>query len=387
MIRRWLYRILTEPVLPDSLRPETEVIVKWHQPLGEPVRTTPYSHAALHAGAVFEGEPDTLITGEQFPDDWWIDLSIPVWAVPPLPVAAMPHLALEIRDEDFGVPTIDRWHHSLSIPVWTLPPLPVAAIPSFEVDQDTLSEPDFGWFRASSEPVRLLAPLPVAAKQFLAFITEPEDFDVPTLDQWHHPLSRPVWSPDPLPVAAIPSVWDDIDHLAQVEDVFITAWDIPLAEPVRPIRFTPVTEFFFHDPTPVAEVVPDFGYFRNLSEPTRRPVALSDLPSFWVDINALSAPEETLVGKWHRPLSEPVRRPAALFELPSFWIDPEYLRGVPDFDYFRPLEVPVMVMPAQPAALHVAQHFDSVPIPTPVVTSIAGEATAAATAIWPSLIQ
>lgn len=332
MIRnRVQYPALSEPVrLPGA----DFQVSSWHTPLSEPKRKTSWQLAAaaiIASGIVYVGEPivspDTSIQewqgaqtkGTQAPlfdvtrsnaelmPSWWMDqvaklepdrarwfppFAEPVREVPIVPAALMSVWDIDRRQLTLPERTqVDKWYRPLSEPLFAAPPLPTAAKPSFWMDQEAKLEVD--------------------------------------IVRWLPPLSEPVRTVMPLSIGARPSYWLDPFPRPPVVGLDLLRWWVQPSEPVRvrPQVHASILPIFFEDtepPTP--EVIFPDKWHQPLSERLRvlPPLPVGATPSWWMDYDLLTRPEQSQVDKWFRPLSEPlfVMAPLPMGARPFHWLDP-----------------------------------------------------------------
>ncbi len=183
------------------------------------------------------------------------------------------------------------------------------------IDPETLDDPlrdEIQWFQPFSEPIRQLAGVAAAAAIIASTGMAPIDpealgegaGEVVTLDEFQ-PLSVPVL---PLPI--------------QQPDAFVT------------------------DPATLDALLRDeIQWLRPLSEPVLRRPSVAEIPSFFIDPEALGEPaaDEIVTLDEFQPLSQPVQ-PRPIQQPEAFVSDPETLGEAlrDEIQWWRPLSEPVL---------------------------------------------
>lgn len=276
MVRQVQYQIRAEPVLPESLRPETTLISKWYQAPSEPVRVPrAVAFAAVliaTSGAPFMGDPDDVFDPAVFP---YLQTNEPVRVKP--------------RATEKG---------------WSV------------VDPRLLTEPETTllskWYQPASEPHPGWKP-----SYTWVYSAEPAAVLRPLVSTWFMPASEPVRVKGR--AVDVGYVVTDPQSLTQPETTLLSKWFVPASEPVRikpPLTPSP---YFVSDPKPPVVAVFDpqnLEWHRQAPPPVRVRPRATEVGWIEFDPRALTQPETTLLTKWYQPPSEPVRarpiNPAAL---------------------------------------------------------------------------
>lgn len=232
------------------------------------------------------------------------------------------------------------------------------------------------WQVALSEPVRSRPRLEAAAHQYVAFVKADPFAETPDLPKWHRPLNEPVVKSG-RPVAAQQAL-----AFAQPEDVTVSRWLLPLAEPQRlPPRLSTAAQqaVAFVKAALFAESVSLDRWLLPLQEPQRQPVGLAarhqlatafwplPLPNldaavgFWpiypdrapgralataqhpalAFVKAAPFAESVTADRWAQPFAQPTLRIASVAGVPATFAGPALPIVATADRWWQPLALPI----------------------------------------------
>ena len=306
-----LQQTLAEPV---SEAREATTVDRWHQAFSLPVWRT----------VLVTGEQPTLFepvseSPESVSLDRWLrPLDLPVWSRPALAAGLQQTLAAPVSESPESV-SVDRWLQPFSQPRPV--PLPVRGDFAFwsGYTPPVVAAPvTWGWFAPFVDPLTKPADPRQLAGQAAPLSQAAE---TTTVDRWHQPLALPQFRYTPAPYApalswsgftppVVPTVtwgWQaplsdpQIRKLAASfdqavapvstasETTTLDRWYQPLSEPVRLRLVIAPDALTWSGFTPAPVVVPSFGWFTPLTDPTRAPPTIA-LRDFYAWDNILPPP-------------------------------------------------------------------------------------------------
>lgn len=229
-IKAVIYPSKTEPILPESLRPETLHVDRWYVQASEPVRQVLFSLAAVLAvGSVdptLLTEPETLHV-----DRWFVQASEPVRVVPPINVVSAFTIDADLLTQPETL-LVDRWFVPIVQPHRGWTPSYTWVYSSHQVGTVKYNPAGLQWWR---EPVVRASPklglhvsLQLTSIVDADLLTQPETLHV---DRWFVAASEPVRPPQPINVAQ-----STIDPTTLDERISIDKWFAATSEPVRSLQ-------------------------------------------------------------------------------------------------------------------------------------------------------
>jgi hypothetical protein len=225
--------------------------------------------------------------------------------------------------------TLDKWHAPLAEPYF-------AAVPAAESPASFFVPP----FQIGNWSAHFAEPIYVIDFQYQANFLPLLDIEVPevvTLDKWYAPLAEP---PDGKPRASeFPAFVVDADALTRPEVEHPEAYQQQADAPVRLRRAADFSAAYWTTEGELAPVVPDFGWYVALDEPTRAKTAPE---GFYARVEKID-----LDFGWYKPLADPPAPPRRAADFSGlYWtrLEPPP-PDAPDFGWYVRLAEPALPLP------------------------------------------
>ena len=344
---RILYPAKTEPVLVAAAAPEPVTESRWHQPLTEPTRRRALTTAALVAAGLTwcpftPTPPAETITA----DKWQRPLSEPTRIKGATAAQQAPVTVLVQASPFTEAVSLDRWLQRLAEPVLRRPvvqPVATSWPPYVAPAAETITVDK--WYAPLSQGPRARLGLGAVLQRFLAF-AQPEDVSV---SRWLVPLAEPGRRARPVADQQEQAL---VKAAPFAETVSLDRWALPLSEPQRQrlgLRAgQQQARAFWPYPLPNVDApVGFYGVYPDRAPGRAMAVAQQRALAF---VKAAPFAESITADRWAQPPSQPTRRIASVAGHQAVAAPASVVVASPD-RWWQAFSAPPVARRTQPAAL------------------------------------